>query len=478
MSTRTRRGVAVLAAGTCLSLLAACGSSSESSSATTDSPAPPPTAGGSADQPATGGSAGAPGTDGSAAPGGAPGSAPPSGEAVTIEYIHRLPDGEGMTKVAEIVADWNAKNPNIQVKATKFDGKAQDLVTKLEADVKAGTAPCLAQLGYAEVPSMFTKGLVEDVSAEAEKYKDNYSEGTYTLMTVGGKAVGLPQDSGPLVYYYNKAEFDKLGLKAPTTAAEFTTAAATAAKAGKYIAAFEPDEAQYWLSAQAAAAGGTWYSAENDQWKVQANGPASQKVADFWQGLLDAKTVTVENRWGDGFKKALNDQTLIGTIGAAWEAPLLVDDMKGSKNAGQWAVAPLPQLGDAPMTGPDGGSGVAVMKGCKNPAEAMQFNNWFNTQIDPLVSQGLVVAAKGTMKTPTAVAEFYGGQDVFAELAKANEALNPNFPYIPTFPAVGADMAKAADQAGKGQAKVADIFAAAQQVSVSSLKDAGLPVAG
>ena len=118
------------------------------------------------------------------------------------------------------------------------------------------------------------------------------------------------------------------------------------------MTAFEPDEAQFWLSAQAAAAGGTWYSAENNAWKVDANGPASQKVAAFWQGQIDGKTTLVAERWGDGFKKALNDQTLIGTIGAAWEAPLLADDMKGSANQGQWAVAQIPTMGDKALTGP------------------------------------------------------------------------------------------------------------------------------
>lgn len=404
--------------------------------------------------------------------------AAPAGEAVTIEYIHRLPDGEGMTKVADLAKQWNDANPDIQVTTTKFDGKAADLVTKIEADVKAGTASCLAQAGYAEVPSLFTKGLVEDVTAEAEKYKANYSEGAYTLMTVGGKAVGLPQDGGPLVYYYNKAEFDRLGLSVPTNLDEFKATAKKAAEQGKFIAAFQPDEAQYWLSAQAAAAGGTWYSAENDQWKVDANGAASQTVAALWQELIDAKAVLVTNRWEDGFKGALNDQSLIGTVGAAWEAPLLSGDMADSPNVGQWAVAQLPAYGDTAMTGPDGGSGVVVLKGCEHPAEAMKFNDWFNTQIDGLVSQGLVVAAKGAMKTPDAIKEFYGGQDVFAELAKANEALNPNFPYIPTFPAIGGEMAKAADNAGQGSGKVADVFTAAQDASVKSLQDAGLPVAG
>lgn len=149
------------------------------------------------------GCAGTPATTPSAAAPTTAATSAPAAQAVTIDHIHRLPDGEGMTKVAEIAEQWNKANPDIQVKTTKFDGKAAELVTKIEADVKAGTAACLAQAGYAEVPSLFTKGLVEDVTAEADKYKANYSEGAYTLMTVGGKAVGLPQDGGPLVYYYN-----------------------------------------------------------------------------------------------------------------------------------------------------------------------------------------------------------------------------------------------------------------------------------
>lgn len=70
----------------------------------------------------------------------------PAGEAVQIDYLHRLPDGEGMVPVSEIVQRWNDENPNIQVTATKFDGEAQEMITKLETDVNANNAPCLAQL--------------------------------------------------------------------------------------------------------------------------------------------------------------------------------------------------------------------------------------------------------------------------------------------------------------------------------------------
>lgn len=398
---------------------------------------------------------------------------------VTIEYVHRLPDGDGMVKVADIVKKWNSAHPDIQVKTTKFDGKASELITKLEKDVQAGKAPCLAQVGYSEAPTMFAKGFTEDVTAQAAKYKDHFSAGAFAAMTVGGKTIGLPQDTGPMVYYYNKAEFAKLGIQAPKNLDEFKAAAKKAAAKGKYISAFEPDEGLMFMSAQAAAAGAKWYSNDGGKWKVDANSAASKTVADFWQSMLDDKTTLVAERWGDAFGKALNDQKLIGTIGAGWEAPLLSDTMKGTKNAGQWAVAQLPDYGKGQVTGPDGGSGVAVLKGCKYADQAMQFNDWFNTQVSDLVSQGLVVAATtDSMKTPDALKAFYGGQDVFAELGQANKNLSADFTYIPFFPSIGDGVVKAAGAAGEGKGKVADIFAAAQDGSIKALKDGGLPVEG
>lgn len=140
-----------------------------------------------------------------------------SGEVVNLTYMHRLPDSEGMTLVKDIVAKWNKDHPNIQVKATKFDGAAQDMIKKLETDVKAGNAPDLAQVGYAEVPEVFTKGLLEDVTEEAAKYKSDFAEGPYSMMQVDGKTYGLPQDTGPLVYFYNQKAFDELGIKVPKT---------------------------------------------------------------------------------------------------------------------------------------------------------------------------------------------------------------------------------------------------------------------
>ncbi|MGL3149121.1 ABC transporter substrate-binding protein [Microbacterium sp. A82] len=398
------------------------------------------------------------------------------GESITIEYMHRLDNGADMATVAEITERWNEEHPDIQVKTTKFDGAATDMILKLETDVKAGNAPCLAQVGYSEAPQLYVKGLLEDVTAEAEKYADNFSGGAYAGMRVGDVVVGLPQDVGPLVYFYNAAEFEALGLDAPANIEELTADSVTAAAAGKYLTAFSPDEATHWLAAQSAAAGDTWFSTEGDEWVVNAEGEGSQTVAAFWQNLLDTNQTLKADRWGEPFTIALNDGSLIGHIGAAWEAGFLLDSLDGTPAEGQWRIAQLPDFGAGAMTGPDGGSGVAVLKGCEYPAEAMEYNNWFNTQIDDLSSQGLVVAAEGTPETSEKMLRQFGDQDVLAELATATANMNPDFPYAPGFSTLAA-MNETAAAVVAGDAQVADIFTTAQQTAVKALTDLGLPVA-
>lgn len=398
------------------------------------------------------------------------------GEPVTIEYMHRLDNGADMATVAEITERWNEEHPEIQVETTKFDGAATDMILKLETDVKAGNAPCLAQVGYSEAPQLYVKGLLEDVTDEAEKYAENFSEGAFASMRVGDVVVGLPQDVGPLVYFYNAAEFEALGLEVPTTIEELTASSATAAATGKYLTAFSADEATHWLAAQSAAAGDTWFSTEGDEWIVDTEGEGSQTVAAFWQNLLDTNQTLKADRWGEPFTIALNDSSLIGHIGAAWEAGFLLDSLDGTPAEGQWRIAQLPDFGAGAMTGPDGGSGVAVLKGCENPAQAMEFNNWFNTQIDDLSSQGLVVAANGTPETPEKMLRQFGDQDVLAELSTATANLNPDFPYAPGFSTLSS-MQETAAAVVAGEAQVADIFATAQNTAVKALTDLGLPVA-
>lgn len=384
-----------------------------------------------------------------------------SNEKVEIEYLHRLDNADNAVKVQTIVDKWNKENPNIKVTPKKFDGKAQELIKKVQTDTDAKNAPCLYQAGYADLAELYVKGLVQDVSKYATQYKDKYLPGPFESMAVDGKYLGLPQDTGPLVYFYNKAEFEKLGLKVPTTWEEFTTTAKAAAAKGKYIVAYEGDEGAQIFSAMTAAAGGQWFGVEGDAWKVDTTDKGSASVAAFWQKLLDEKSAKVVGRWADEWAPAVQKGELIGTIGAAWEAPLIAGD--APDQVGKWAIAQLP--GGA--SGPDGGSGVVVSKTCKHPEQAMKFNAWFNEQVDDLASQGLVVAAKATPKAPE-YAKFYGGQDVIKEFTTANTNMKP-FTFPPSWSVPqGYLSGEGGAAAGDGTMKVADVF----KNSGDQLKDA------
>lgn len=397
------------------------------------------------------------------------------GGVVNITYMHRLPDSEGMTLVNDIVAKWNKEHPNIQVKATKFDGNAADMIKKLETDVKAGNAPDLAQVGYAEVPEVFTKGLLQDVTDEAAKYKDDFASGPFALMQVDGKTYGLPQDTGPLTYFYNAAEFEKLGITVPKTADELIETAKKTAAQGKYIMTFTPDEAMMMMSGQAGASG-PWYKVDGNSWVVNTQTKGSKAVADVYQQLIDNKAALTNPRWDASFDNSIQSGQLIGAVAAAWEAPLFIDSAGGT-GAGEWKVTQLGDwFGNGTKTGANGGSGVAVLKGSKHPAEAMEFLDWFNTQVDDLVSQGLVVAATtADAKTPQKWSDYFSGQDVMAEFKTANDNMG-DFTYMPGFSAVGAAMKQTAAKAADGSAKVSDVFDTAQKTSVDTLKNLGLSV--
>lgn len=444
-----RHALATGAAVTSLAALAACGSDD------------------------SGSGSGSGGSGGSGSDGG-------SGGTVELTYWHRLPDGEGMTKVADIVQRWNDENPDIQVSTQKFDGSAQESYAKIAQAVSSGDAPDLAQVGYGEIASEFLAGHLEDVSAEINEggYAENYAAGPMGQCTLGEIIVGLPQDTGPLVYAYDKAAFDELGITVPTTWDELKTAAAKAQESGKFIATWQGDETQYRMSGMAAAAGATWFQPENDAWTVDIAGDKNTPVAQIQQDLIDEGLALVlsDGRWGDEWKAKLVDGTLIGCVVAGWEPGFMLGDL-GVEESG-WQLAHLPQFtpGTA-MTGPDGGSALAVIKGTEHKAEAVKFADWFNSQIEDLVSQGLVVAANTeTPGTPENLKKLWGGQEIFAFLAEANETMNENFPYSPTWPAVGAKMNEVGGSVTTGAAKVADIFEQAQAEAVSTLKSAGVDV--
>lgn len=77
------------------------------------------------------------------------------------------------------------------------------------------------------------------------------------------------------------------------------------------------------ISGLAGASGG-WYKVKGDSWVVNTETDGSKATADFYQQLLDAKAATTNPRWDPSFDASIKDGSLIGTVAAAWEAPLFM----------------------------------------------------------------------------------------------------------------------------------------------------------
>lgn len=402
-----------------------------------------------------------------------------TGEKVTVEYWHRLPSVEGQKTVDDLVAEFNSSQDRIEVKATTLQGSASDSYPKISAAVDAGNPVCLAQIGVDRVPDLLSTGKLLDVTEEAAQYKDNYLEYAWGRSTFGGQTYGIPQDTGPIVLYYRTDLFKEYGIDVPTTWEEYAAAAKVVREKNPdaYLQAFFPDESM-WFMALSQAAGAQWWGIEGDAWKVSVDSPETQKVASFWQDLMDKDLVTNIPRWDPNFDKGINEGTLVASIGASWEAPLIAGSAPDS--AGNWGVAQVPAWDAAdPLVGEDGGSIVGVLANCAHPAEALEFTNWLNTNTDGLMPLGLfpaVPAPAEGFETPEGLKEFFGGQDIYNEFNTANINVNVNWSFSPT---TGIAMTALQDGTGKltqGGDKLPELLPTVQKASVDSLKSAGINV--
>ena len=296
-----------------------------------------------------------------------------SGGKVTLSYVNW--DG-GMQVVVD---EWNKANPNIQVKLTKPSGTGYTLYNKLITNNKAGTNPDVTEVEYQALPALIANNVVVPIDKYVSGLSSKFSPSTLAQVQFEGKTYGVPQNVCPMVFFYRKDIFDKLGLKAPTTWSEYAADAAAihAADPKKYIGNFTAADPG-WFAGLVQQAGADWWKASGDQWTVAINDAASKKVADYWQGLVTKGYVSPEPNWSAQWNTDMNNGTIVGWVGAQWGPNQLPSIAKDT--AGKWLAAALPAwtAGDTTV-GIWGGETEAVTTNSKHPAEAAKFVEWMNS---------------------------------------------------------------------------------------------------
>jgi multiple sugar transport system substrate-binding protein len=341
-----------------------------------------------------------------------------SGETVNLNFWTWAPN---MDKVVDI---WNKSHPQIQVTVNKQDG-GDPAVTKLLTAIKAGSgAPDVMQTEYQKIPTLVSADALADISGEVSSdLASQFPEGVWNSVTLGGKTVyAIPQDSGPMEFYYRADVFDALGLTVPTTWAEYATVAAKlhAADPTKYLGTFSATDAG-WFTGLAQQAGASWWGIDGNAWSVTIDDAATTKVADYWGGLVESGVIDNKPMYTPEWNAALNNGSQVGWLSAVWAPGVLAGN--AADTAGKWKMAAMPQWDSSkPSTGNWGGSGTSVTSQSKHVKEATEFITWLNTDqdsVNALVSLGGlypadIPAQKVALSAPPA---FFANQPDFYTLA-------------------------------------------------------------
>ncbi|MER5294933.1 extracellular solute-binding protein [Streptomyces pharetrae] len=290
----------------------------------------------------------------------------------------------GMDKVVDLWNKGPGKKDQITV-TVKKQASGDTLVTKILTAHKAGKAPDLVQAEYQALPTLVSNDALADISGEVGGAKEKFAEGVWQQTTLGTDAVyAVPQDIGPMMFYYREDLFERYGLKVPTTWEQFAeTARALKKKApDKDLTTFSANDSGL-FAGLAQQAGAKWWTTQGEQWKVGINDPATQKVAEFWGGLVEEGAIDNQPMYTPAWNKALNTGKQIAWVSAVWAPGTLTTAAPDTK--GKWAMAPLPQWSTGEnVTGSWGGSSTAVTTDSKHKEAAAKFAAWLNTDGEAL----------------------------------------------------------------------------------------------
>jgi multiple sugar transport system substrate-binding protein len=383
------------------------------------------------------------------------------------------------------VDQWNKENPDIQVQLSKPSGTGYTLYNKLITNNAAGTNPDITEVEYQALPALIANKVIVPIDQYVGDISADFAKSSLAQVQFEGKTYGVPQNICPMVFFYRKDVFDSLGLKPPATWDEYAAdAAAIHAKNPKqYIGNFSAVDSG-WFAGLAQQAGANWWTTSGTTWNVAINDAPTQKVANYWSGLIDKGLVSPEPNWSPQWSTDMNDGTIVGWASAQWapnQFPSVAKD-----TAGKWVAAPLPTWNAGDQTvGIWGGETEAVTANSKHPAEAAKFVKWLNSSpegVKLLIQQVDVFPAslsnqgQDVLKTPP---PFMSDQQDYNTLM-AQQAKNvrtfqvwgPNANV--TFDAYSNDMAAALQNKTSLSAALAQM----QQATVDDLKKRGFSVSG
>jgi len=403
---------------------------------------------------------------------------PPSQGRVNLTFWSWVP---GIDQAVEV---WNRENPNIQVRVRETPAGNGGTYQNLFNALRAGDAPDLSQIEYDNLPAFRLQDGLRDVGpCGVAEQQDQFIDWTWNQTTFGEDAVyAVPQDTGPMAMYYRADLFEEYGIEVPTTWEEYRAAAEEVQRQDEdvYITHF-PQRDTNWFAGLAWQAGARWFSLDGDTWQVSMTDEPTQRVAEYWQGMIDDDLVANLQGFSEQWNAALARGRVLTWISAVWGNNTITTN--APRTEGDWRVAPMPQWeagGEA--AGNWGGSTTAVLRDSEHPREAAQFALWLNT--DPQALEilnregGLYPATNAGLELPALQepSEFFGGQQIFDVFQQASSQVNTDFTWGPIMTTTYSDLADGFGRALNGRGTLPEAIQAAQESTVREMQQQSLQV--
>lgn len=397
---------------------------------------------------------------------------------VTITFWSWVPG------IGNAVNLFNKTHPGIHVVWDDV-GAGPSEYTKLFTAISAHREPDVAQIEYEELPDFESTGALLNIAKYIPAgFSKNFLSWTWKEVTLGNAVYAVPQDTGPMVMFYRADIFKKYHLPVPTTWAQYAQEAATLHKDNPkiYITDFPPNDPT-WLIGLTWQAGARWFQPVGNTWHVTINSPAADKVANYWQGLLNKGLLKTDLDFEPAWYRDLATGQVATWMAGAWGWAIVKDEAPST--AGDWRVTTMPQwTAGASQDGNWGGSTDAVFKTTKYPAQAAEFIKWLNTNPQSwkiLITQGgLYPSYLPALKSPVLAqpVSFYGGENLAPVFEKAAKAVNVNFAWGPEMATLVTQASALEGQVVNHKLTVVEALAKLEAETLKYMKQQGFSATG
>ncbi|MDO5424091.1 MAG: extracellular solute-binding protein [Eubacteriales bacterium] len=323
-----------------------------------------------------------------------------------------------------------------EIYQSNHPGAEVDIVTMAQNDIVAKLNTSLASGSYEGLPDLV---LIEDyriqgyLKAYSEEFSDlsdvvkNEDFASYKtgINQYNGVTYGCPFDSGVAGLFYRTDYVEQAGytqedMQDLTWEKYIEIGKAVKEACGKDMLTLDPSDVQQIRMFMQSA--GTWYTDEEGRPTLEGNQGVLDAV-NTYKALMDAGIVKLVSDWNQ-FVSAFNNGDVASIPTGCWISPSVI---QAEDQAGKWAIAPFPRMGENPDSvnaTSIGGAGWYILKNVGHEEEAKTFlketfassTELMNTLAEEINLVSTLNAAS-ECENYAKPQEFYGGQKIFQDFA-------------------------------------------------------------